>query len=105
MLRIPLPEYADGPLTLPVEILRTTPANVPSRKAQGQKGQRDGRVMGHTGHIGHMRPHAPSQGTPASQEARLICLGRSKPRFLCVFAVKPSWQYKSEVCRIHAWRE
>ena len=105
MLRIPLPEYADGPLTLPVEILRTTPANVPSRKAQGQKGQRDGRVMGHTGHIGHMRPHAPSQGTPASQEARLICLGRSKPRFLCVFAVKPSWQCKGDVCRIHAWRE
>ena len=37
-----------------------------SAGTKGQKGQRDGRVMGHTGHIGHMRPHAPSQGTPAS---------------------------------------
>ena len=103
MLRIPLPEYADGPLNLPVEILRITPANAPSRKAQGPNAPSlaERREQGTEGTTGRARygTHKTNKthGTSCAPQAQRLRKKRGQSvsdgmsrASLGVFAVNPS---------------
>ena len=67
MLRIPLPEYADGTLALLGKC-----ALAQSAGTKGQKRQRDGRVMGHMRHIGHMRQKRTHKAGKSPHKAHLL---------------------------------